>query len=165
MSVTFSALVAPIAFVNVCADGEERIPVRHETYPQARAALPAHTQTCGQEDCAVYGVYPHPVYPEGTPEEVNVSNANARYLLGLLGLDTEDLCGTLPGADLARLVLRALNRGFDDTGMGASAPLREAGRAQFIDCGRPAGYGRARLEELQQLALWASTNDKEITWG
>lgn len=80
---------------------------------------------------------------------VNVSNVNAGHLLGVLGLDCPDLCGTIGGFDLLGRVLVAVAVNPCDAGV----PVTQTG--VMVDCGRCPGYTDDRLDDLHSIAEWA----------
>jgi hypothetical protein len=123
---------------------------------------------------------------ESEAPEVNLANATARPILGLLGLlsetDGDDLCGNCDAATLRQRIFRARNRD-------RSAALREgyelepghAGVAvvqgedglthierrgpRMIVCEFTDDQVLDRLDLLDRLAQWAQENGHPIHWG
>ncbi len=90
---------------------------------------------------------------------LNLANRNAADLLAWLGLPSEELCGSLPGRELAALCRRRLwpeVRNVD-----AEVPEERIGRSVFL--GRPAGYLQRRTEELLRLAELAG--EGVVSWA
>lgn len=113
------------------------------------------------------------VIENGADEAVNVSNANAGHLLGVLGyeVDWSDLYGEATAEDFMGRVLVAQAVNPVDAGV----PAREltsvektaslfAGFDTVIDCGRRAGYTDGRLTELRELAQLAAERGVSIAW-
>lgn len=125
----------------------------------AVAQSKAHKAVC--TDCAVYGTLIEEV---SDAPEVNVSNVNARRILGMLGLDTDDLCGSADAALFAeRVAFAAVVHGGDQ---GTDTIVyREMRGATMVDCGREAGYTDMRLEQLRAVAVWAAEHGRRVTWA
>jgi hypothetical protein len=97
---------------------------------------------------------------DGTDTDgMNVSNANARAILHLIGEEsasTDDLCGSwapvaLPALQAKiELMVRAL-RATPEFDLGRDVSVsHEEGQPLLIDCGLPAGYFEDRLMRLLQ---------------
>ena len=175
MSVTFAPAIdpdAPVVWFLECADGVRR-DERTGSYTEVAGRIEPHTLTCEDEDCRIYGPSLD-IVGDGSPA-VNMTNVNARLVLDALGLPFEDGTGALDAEDFWGRVLMALAIAPEDAGMprhqlvaGDVAPLfgevREGG-ATFIECGRREGYLQDKLRELVEVARWASTVGREVTWA
>lgn len=157
MSVTFSVDQDVISYTLVCGCGgssSESV----ATFVEVDAPRDGFVYTCGDDYCAVYAPFAVPQYAEEAVE-VNVSNINARYLLEMLGFSTDDLCGTAVGDDFLGRVLVAQGLSVGDPGV----PVTVEGN--FVDCGRPVGYGDVQLDKFRMMADFAVKNGKNIQWG
>lgn len=96
--------------------------------------------------------------------EINMSNANAAFVLDALGFAEDvqagDLCGELPAQDFLGRVLTAFGLAPVDEGVPAHRV-----EANFIECGRRPGYLQERLVQLQELAEVACGHKSVIAWG
>lgn len=107
---------------------------------------------------------PSPYSCESCEAEINVSNANAANLLRWIGLDSEDLCGSMPAAEMAPLLRRRLwdeDRNHDPAI--EAEEVAEPGSARVIHSGRRPGYIRGRCAEL--LALCERAGKWMIVWA
>jgi len=183
MSVTFTADPGPIiGWVLSC--GCPNAPgVDFGTYADAEAHFLAYGFTdevlvgCDDRDyCTSIGVPAIKARFVEEPPAVNVSNTNAVHLVAVLGYldpawntggedDFPELCGQDSADSFLGRVLLAICVNPADAGI----PAHEVGSAfsegSVIDCGRPAGYTDARLEQLRTLAEWAVTRGRCIQWG
>ena len=123
---------------------------------------------------------------DGTEEksdspEANFSNARARDVLGLLGFDTEDLCGSTDGTTLRQRIFKARN--VDRSGLVEAPYSKPSGHAGFrlLKEGnlfkvermgaRVTSFGNTdeqtcrRLDNLERIAIWAQDKGFEISWG
>jgi hypothetical protein len=169
MSVTFQIESLPTgAFTAECYnDGDPIVLGPVEGYDAILPLMDAHKATC--EECDAYGIYSRAVCDVDDALDVNVSNMNARLLLGMLALDAEDdLCGSLDAADFLGRVLLAIAADRDDTGVASAviggSALGQSG-ATMIDCGLPAGYYAERFGALHALALEADRLGRTIVWS
>ncbi|MEV7581562.1 hypothetical protein [Streptomyces erythrochromogenes] len=96
-------------------------------------------------------------FADSASEEVNMANANAARVLGVLGYD--ELAGDAEAGDFLGRVLVALALVPVDAGRPATAEGR------FVVCGRRAGYIQERLEELHELAEGACGRSLPVYWG
>lgn len=118
--------------------------------------------------------------------EVNLSNANARDVLALLGLPTEDDWGSVQHGDIPavlRRIMVAMNdksardhlvaepvdrRAFDtprivtDSETGLSAITRGA---RLVFQGNTDANTLHRLERVREVFIFASTNGFSVSWG
>lgn len=137
-----------------------------DSYDAILVERAAHMLVC--EDCQHYGCFTSPVMDVSDVFDVNVSNTNARLLLTILGLDSEDLCGTVDGEDFLGRILVALAEDRDDTGV-ASAVVggKEVGQsgATMVDCGLPAGYFGDRFTALHGLAQEAARLGRPVVFS
>lgn len=100
------------------------------------------------------------IYTASQPEGVNMTNANARELLDVLGYTGEALeIGEADPAEFLGRVVLALGLAPTDPGR----PEIVEGRT--IHCARPAGYRDQRLRELHDLATAAQAAGEPILWG
>lgn len=115
------------------------------------------------------------VIENGADEAVNVSNANAGHLLGVLGyeVDWSDLYGEATAEDFMGRVLIAQAVNPTDEGVPSRelTPVEKTaslfagfGAATVIDCGRSYGYTEGRLAELRELAQLAAEQGVSIAW-
>lgn len=81
----------------------------------------------------------------------NLSNANAREVLALLGLEDPYLCGTARCRDVVAACDRALASGMKDGVRLGSVSTGPQG-CTVVECGRPAGYLAHRISQLRELA-------------
>jgi hypothetical protein len=97
---------------------------------------------------------------------LNVSNSNAREILGVVGVPCEDdLCGKYLARDFEVMARRAMMRiGFDPELPGTAAPIG-VGRAVLMICGRPEGYVRGKLLALVEICQARASDQDEIAWG
>lgn len=126
----------------------------------AGAAASLHVGGC--EDCEAYGVLVEPVMDVDAC--VNLSNANAGMLLGILGYDTEYLCGSTDAEDFLGRCLVALAEERDGAAV-SSATVSMPGGGTWVDCGLPAGYFGTRLGELADVASVALMLGRRVCWG
>lgn len=96
---------------------------------------------------------------------LNLSNMNARELLSLIGIPTEDeLYGKHLAKDFEVLVRRAMMRvGLDAEKLGSET--QEPGKARMVTCGRPEGYLRGKLFLLMGICQARISDLDEISWG
>ena len=103
----------------------------------------------------------------GGGREVNVSNSNAHQILGVLGLDSDNLFGSLSGSEFRALCARAMIR-MNNTREGKR--LNEAvpscvdaspGQATMIYGGREENYLLNRVQAL----LEAFKESEEVCWS
>jgi hypothetical protein len=108
-----------------------------------------------EADHEIYGPCTVAVLPE-----VNLSNSNAREILALLGLDSEDLCGSTDSYDFMGRVLLAF--------LSVNDEAREAyvsggiSHATMVECGRREGY---QSDVLRRLVLVAQSTKDDICWS
>lgn len=95
-----------------------------------------------------------PDYEASVPNYLNLANANAADLLRWLGFEVdEDLSGLLAPGDLrARCEQRLTST---PANVSQDLPRATIQRENVVQCGRAAGYLRARTAELLALALRA----------
>lgn len=147
-----------------CACGATRTSVLAIQHAEVVARLTTDTPVCGDEMC---GADKGAVVPFGPVEEVpyvQMSNANARYVLDALGVGYEDVaCGTLPALDVLGRVLVAVAIAPVDEGVPAHE-TREGG-VTYIEGGRRPGYLDEALDSLRDVIDWAIARDRQIGWG
>ena len=97
-------------------------------------------------------------YPGLSDEfDVNLANSNAREILGLLDLDSEELCGSLDSQELLARCLVA--RAFcQDNEISAKVSKGDKG-ATIVDMGRRESYLSDKLGAIEELA---SRNPNQI---
>nr|WP_024126166.1 hypothetical protein [Streptomyces sp. FR1]AHE38784.1 Hypothetical protein pFRL3_7c [Streptomyces sp. FR1] len=166
MSVTFTAAhVSSSAFiVSCCCPAAKDAAVPHATYEAACAAYPAEPYLVELPGCEYPGrcrPFVIGLDPAGDVPKVNLANANACRVLGVLGLADElgDLTGRVAAEDFRDRCLIALALEPADAGV----PAVQDGR--IIDCGRPAGYLQDRLAELHDLAVWCAAQGRAVSWA
>ena len=174
MSVTFSA-PGPIAgFAFTCGHDNGLTERRFGTYADAvafrQAELDAHGDTghltiCGDEYCANCPMFIVAVESDPSPS-MNVSEANARHLAGLLGYgeDSESPGGCATGEDFLGRILLAQAVNPADAGVPVTT-TRASGGLTLIDCGRAPGYSEDRLAALRELADFAADRGRTIQWS
>jgi hypothetical protein len=164
------------------AGGDRR---RFTTYDQAHAALATHRRFCRDEWC--WPRAPHVVGRTAGEHEprLDVSSTNGAFLLRALGLAAElgadDVCGRSGGHDshdtdeLSRfpwhgeihakelLERIAVTRALCPEDAGVS-PHTLVGHPRFIACGRRTGYLEYALEQLEEVARYASTGHRQVMW-
>jgi hypothetical protein len=129
------------------------------------------------DDCAHPGAAP--VYAERC-EELDVCNANARFLLEALGFGSPteeygddgsvlpgvyvELCGSTTPDDFLGRVLMALAVAPEDPGIPAQ-DVSSPGSARVVDFGRRAGYLQDRLANLLSIVTFAKERNLDICWG
>jgi hypothetical protein len=100
--------------------------------------------------------------------EANFSNANARNLLGLLGIETDpELCGEIPHDQIAsvrREITRARN-GDRSQALTPSSVSREANGPLLIECGSTDEQVLYRLEKLDMVLRYAQEQGFSVHWG
>ncbi len=158
MSVTFFVEQTPSGYQVTCECGELKSNMFNNVeHAYSELNDNRFNYLCGNHMCDVLYAFVDVQYVANL--DVNVSNINARRLLGTLGFDTEDLSGSSEGDDFVGRVLLALALEPEDEGV----PIVE--QQGFVDCGRPHGYLQARLGELQTLGEYAFNNSLQIHWG
>ena len=120
---------------------------------------------------------------ESTGPEVNIGQANARGILGLLGFTYEDgdMYGHCDGGELRQRIFRARNSdrsaalrdykylpgghaGVQVVHAGNVSHVQRMGAATIM-CGNTDERTLARLDVLEVLATWAQENGYQISWG
>jgi hypothetical protein len=178
MSVTFTTSPFTIsAYAFTCGHDNGVTEHRFGTYADAVAVLQSELEThghtgglavCGDEYCAVSRLFVHPIIEDPAPD-VNVSNANAAHLLGLLGfpVDLEDeeagLYGTASAEDFLGRVLVAQAVNPADAGVPVTEEQGEG--MLLVRCGRRVGYSEDRLASLRELADFAISRGQTIQWS
>ncbi|MFI6432852.1 hypothetical protein [Rhodococcus oryzae] len=90
-----------------------------------------------------------------------MSDANARTLLELLGLDIEGF-RDCPAEDFLG---RCSSRGRSAPPTRVLPAHAVDGNARVIECGRRPGYIQDQLEQLHRVAVWAVEKDRAVQWG
>jgi hypothetical protein len=104
-----------------------------------------------------------PRYAVDSSRDADFANAHAREILGLLGIDDDELCGSMDATDFRGRCLVAL----------ALAPAVElpeavdtgANGAKVIHAHRRASYVPEKLTALAALAELAEENNRMVSWG
>lgn len=144
----------------------------YESYRLAEQALLEHNVRCELTDCAAYGGGTEMVLAAEMADapSINLSNANAAFVLETLGLLAHyengdvDLSGECSGEDFLGRVLVADALSPVDEGVPAyDASVADSGR--FIECGRRPSYLQSRLDSLREVAEFCRTYGREVTWG
>lgn len=100
----------------------------------------------------------------GAPS-ANVSNENARSILGLVGITDDDLCGgTDADVFLGSVMVAQATIGDRDNGS-ESLALQDEGCIEMVDVGRPAGYFTEALTALREVAEFALSGGYEVGWA
>lgn len=97
---------------------------------------------------------------------LNVSNSNARDILGAIGVPVEEdeLFGKARAKDFEVMTRRAMMRvGFDKEVSGRSE--QNPGTCAVVHCGRPEGYLRGKLLALVEICQARISDEDEISWG
>ncbi len=179
MSVTFCAEVfAPSAFVVTCGCAPvTAAAVRYDHYEvsaevvrrlreEAREAMTdfAVLPGCEHPDhCSLIGPRTQPIFDDAGPD-LNVSNANAKLLLDVLGyaadIEAGEYSGVADSEEFLGRILTALAVAPADAG----APWHRT-TPRFIECGRRPGYLQEKLHALHEIALWCRDNRRRIQWA
>jgi hypothetical protein len=148
MSVTFSAQGAETHFEDLPCD-----------FPGCNPG-----NRCGYCDDGIYRIR------VGEAPEVNFANANARAILDLLGLPTDD-CGTVE-ADVVPMVratilgvmnVRRLRAPLDVEASHSGGP--GTGTCHVINCGNTDDHTMRRLADLDAVFGWAEEHKAAVNWG
>lgn len=99
------------------------------------------------------------------PPVANLSNENARFLLGALGLPTDDLYGEATAEDMRGRILLAQAIGPVDAGHPALTSRRPDGSVFAVVGGREPHYLQERLDDLVKVVDWCQAHSRQITWG
>ena len=109
-------------------------------------------------------------FDDADAPELNISNTNARALLSILGLDDEELGGSVDYKDIPRLMMKIRNiqnakvdravRQASDT---ADDP--EAQGARIIDFGLSNAQIRAYLDRLLPVLDYAMKRKSDLLYG
>ena len=159
MSVTFTVYTQPLGWAISCSCGAVNYVASYASHRDAYDAITVGVApVCGDELCAAYSCSVIATDSEDVPE-VNMANTNARHLLDTLGLDAEDACGSITGADMLGRILIAQ----------AVAPADE-GTASYTEgimthIGRSAGYTEDRLMDIELVARFAVERNLEVQWS
>ena len=137
---------------------------RHGPYDNltaATAAKNAHMGGC--PDCLAYTPY---IFGElDIDKSVNVANRNARELLTIIGLDSEDLWGSLDASDFLSRCMLAMVEERDDSVVSDMVYCQHPSGPRFIDMGRPAGYLTEKLGLLADVATVALQAGRAVMWS
>jgi hypothetical protein len=164
-----------------CAVEPRRDQRSFATYEAAVAGLADHAQHCGCFPDTRYIASRRPCDDESA---INVSSVNGALLLRALGLlpelgaaavrdeldlpqllsghETSDLAGTCEASDFLARIDLALALSPADEGR-PWHPVTPG--SNFIDCGRRGGYLQERLHELREIAVFAHTHERRMTWS
>lgn len=169
MTITFAPEMAPIIGYRLTdlLGGQSGLIADYEAASAELTALEASQEVlpgCTDPETALmYGATIILVTTDGDDApEVNMSNANARILLDLLGFGTEEVCGDCSAADFLGRVLVAAALSPADEGMPA---YTAAGNPRMVECGRRAGYIPAQLDQLRVVAEWAAAQGRDVQWA
>ncbi len=157
MSVTFSADQVVAGWMLECGCGQSKSAIAG-SYAELDALRGGFVYTCDDAYCSAFPAMSVAVYAEQV-ESVNVSNVNARFLLGMLAFDAADLCGSVSADEFLGRVLVADGLSVGDAGV----PAIQEGN--MVECGRPEGYAEDSLAALRTLANSAKTLGVDIIWG
>lgn len=120
---------------------------------------------CDDEMCGAYEPVVSPMYVGIEPVTVNLSNANARHVLEVLGVFDPDLYGDME-LDVFSAALSAATPTVGEEsrvlvrvgGEDVDLPARlapEGAPVRWVDCGRDGDYDRRVLRSLSELAAQA----------
>ncbi|MDQ2737155.1 MAG: hypothetical protein M3Y35_00690 [Actinomycetota bacterium] len=166
MSVTFTAEYIASDFDGWAvthAGTEDRFSVVFNDREDAVQALVEHNDTCDRDLCRMYNGQVDAVSAIPDPA-VNMSSANARFVLDALGYGTaDDLTGECE-ADvfLGRVMLAQAISPVDE---GVPSHVLPGRGVQVIECGRPSGYLADRLTVLGELAQCCRAHDRAVAWA
>lgn len=171
MSVTFHTEAPTLGFEVACY-ARGRAAARFATHAEAYAEQVAmltrgeHPMGCDDEYCLAMGHTFIDAVRVMNAHEVNVSNINARFILGHLGLadeDGADMSGALDAEDFLGRVLLAVALSPEDEGI-PSHTVPSTG-ATMVECGRHAGYLHEVLDSLRAVADDAIRLGERVYWG
>lgn len=145
-----------------CACGANRTGVLSTNRAEVVDQLDHHTPACADEWCNGDRGFVIAVVDIEAPE-VNISNANARFVLDALGEDTDDLCGGETGDAFLGRVLTALAIAPVDEGI--PAHTAHGASARLVECGRRPGYLHDTLQRLHEVAEWARDHQRKVQWA
>jgi len=161
MSVSFSPeFDGSVPHTYECVCGEWKSGVIYPTRIDALNAYADQVSGCTDPYCGT--AYAVPVIPE---PEVNLSNTNADEVLSYLGLatgdsDFADYCvGTMPAEEFLGRVLMAEALVPEKSG------LTTMQIENVVYCGRPDDYLATRFAKLREVAEWAISNNRSVSWG
>jgi len=162
VSVTFEAEIQPgdvRGWGFTCYENGEQ---EHVFGDRGDAQNGSKQHAAGCETCLMYGTYVVPFY--ATPEGVNMANANAAYIMSLLGIEFGDGCGAMDASEFAARIGFAAVVGGGDQGT-VTVSYKSEGGAEWHECGRPVGYADARLAQLTEVVAWAVANGRRVVWS
>jgi hypothetical protein len=126
-----------------------------------QVALATHVETC--EECDLYRPALRPVMD--VEASVNMANANAAMLMGILGLEVgEELCGSVDADTLLASALLALAEDRDSAPV-ADAVEKISGGPTIVHCGLPQDYTDMRLRAIADIATEAKRLGRTIVWS
>lgn len=170
MSVTFHPELGPIDHYRVqCLNcrATQRFDSSDAAFDFVRAndEGTAFIDGCVEDSCLCVGaVTSDAVEAAGEPPKVNMASANARHILGLLGLPTDgEMVGALSPADLLGRALIALAVAPADEGVPAHEVPGPG--ATLIHGGRGQGYSEALLTAIVEVTQWADTHGRDVVWA
>lgn len=163
MSITFTVAFDPADITGYAVTsydwdtGEQDTLGTFATRADAVAAYPALTadRLEGSIDALVAVEYP----------EVNMSNTNAMYLMGILGLPVDDdaYCGSITADELIERILLASAVDRDESAT-PDVVTTTPGLATWVECGLPEGYVSSRLAGLWEVATAAKNAGRLVQW-
>ena len=169
MSITFTPEIGPIDhYVVEClncgatqdfSDGDAAYDITR--FSDIGAAVLDTCTNTGTFECGE-GAISHAVDSLGMLPSVNMANLNAGDVLDALGIDRDDISGSMPARDFLGRILMALAAAPE------SAPIPAhtmGGSTNFIRCERAPGYVQDRLRDLHEVAEFAIAHDRPITWA
>ena len=172
MSITFTPEIGPIDhYVVEClncgatqdfSDGDAAFDITR--FSDIGAAVLDTCTNTGTFKCGDAAVS-HAVEALGMLPSVNMANGNAEDVidvLDVLGIDRSDISGSMPARDFLGRILMALAVAPD------SAPIPAHlmhGSTNVIRCERTPGYVQDRLRDLHEVAEFAITHNRPITWA
>jgi hypothetical protein len=95
--------------------------------------------------------------------EMNISNSNARQLLQVLGMDDEDLVGTIPYESLGKVSMKIRNMRDSQKQRGVREP--DNSNPRFMDQGLDIGRIQGYLDSLLNIIDYAQKHKRAVTFS
>lgn len=178
MSVTFSHTAEPVisGWFLECGCGQWVDAVEHASHDEAVAALnEGEANGCEDEDCRIYTPYISPRYVGVEPLSANFSNSNARHILSLLGVHDVDLFGSMSVDEFELALAIAVPSEGKPSQVTVSVggervtvegSLSDYSAANFVDCGRDAGYDARAFATLREVVEQAKElHAEQMCWS
>ena len=173
MSVSFNVESLPTGefqfsqwLLEYCCDEIARSDKRFPTWEAATEAADAHREAVRDDWEHADGC--HDLRAQECMDvdlSVNYANSNARAVLDMLGINSEDLCGSMDGGEFLAACQIALATASPVLHARPVESGTGAGGAQWFDCGLSEADLIERVERLADLATEAHRLGRAITWG